>query len=396
MIETSDTYKRLRAANAGVEVTLAIGRGPELAQEDGKTLVFGGTAICAGPDPAAWLREDQIESITVTQRAVGSGEVSVGNALSGEIDVTLLADADMEIPRQARLRPYVRLTDGTETSEWIPQGVFFLDTRETDSPDGLRKLTLHGYDAMLRGEQDYAGSRLGWPAGADKVVLEIAGMMGVQVDERTARLLVGGPSVLNPTGYSCREILAEIAGMYGGSFAISAEGKLLLVPIWGLDDGGDIDLSDDILGDYSTDEAILWGRVELALDDVVSVTAGNSDLQTLRIDCRSGTLPIARRLATQLENGPYQPFSAKTVLLDPAAELGDRLRLPGKGGVLLSATRYLGPMYTADLENPGDEDLTHEYGFSTVQDRAENRRYQSLRTDLDALRDTIWALSSAK
>lgn len=391
MIETSDTYKRLLAANARAEVALTIGRGPVLAQENGKTLLFGDTAICAGQDPDDGLRDDQIESITITQRATAGGDALVGGALSGEIDVVLWA-TDLEIPRQAQLRPYVRLTDGAEASEWIPQGVFFVDTREMDSPEGLKKLTLHGYDAMLRGEQDYPETELAWPAVDTDVVREIAGAMRVQVDERTGLLMYGEYRIQQPTGYSCREVLSEIAGMYGGNFVISAEGKLLFVPLWGREDT--VDISGGILGDYSTDDPVKFDAVELDVDDVVYLLAGPGQEQTLRLDCWNGTLEIASDLADKLQVTVYQPFAAKTVLLDPAAELGDRLQLPGGAGVLLTATRSLGAMYSADLESPATEDINHEYPFYDNQTRREDRRYQALSTRIDDLSSRIRSISA--
>ena len=42
---------------------------------------------------------------------------------------------------------------GTEYSEWIPKGVFYIDTRKLDTESGV--LTLHGYDAMLKSEIEF-------------------------------------------------------------------------------------------------------------------------------------------------------------------------------------------------------------------------------------------------
>lgn len=391
MIETSDTYKRLRAANARVEVALTIGRGPELAQEDGKTLQFCSTTICAGQAPEDGLRGDQLESVTITQRATAGGDALVGGALSGEIDVVLWA-TDLEIPRQARLRPYVRLTDGTETSEWIPQGVFFLDTREMDSPEGLKKLTLHGYDAMLRGEQDMPTTTLAWPVHDVDVVREIARIMQLRIDARTFLTMDGGYQIQQPTDQSCREVLADIAKMYGGSFVVSLTGQLLLVPIWGGD--GVTDAGNDVLGDYTVDDPVRWDQVELDVDEIIYIVSGPGQHQTLRLDCANGTLRIADDLAAKLRNVEYQPYTAKTVLLDPAAELGDRIRLPGKNGVILTATRSLGVMYTADLESPGIEELNHEFPYASDQTRREDRRYKNLLSKIDVINDKIRGITS--
>ena len=381
MIETSDTYKRLWAAGARTEVALAIGRGPELIDENGNVLLFGDTAICAGLSPDHGLREDDLASVTITQRAMDSSGPSVGGAYSGEIDATLYA-TDVDIPKRAMMRPYVRLTDEAETSEWVPQGVFFVDTRQLDSPDGVPKRTLHGYDAMLLAERDYPESALQWPATDINVVEEITKTIGITLYDNTRQTISRGYLIQYPEGYSCREVLGEIAGMYGGNFAVAIDGTLRLVPLWG---GTDLhNAEDDVLGDYSTDEPMTWDSVELDLDDVVYITAGAGD-SVLRLDCVNGTKRIAADLLSAMDGVVYQPFAAQKTILDPAVDLGDLIRLPTVTGALFGVTRYLGAMYTADLEAPGSEELDHEFPYSPGEDRKQLRRYKKLRSDVDIL-----------
>ena len=86
-----------------------------------------------------------------TSHALFDGAVSVGNTIAGTIDVRLIA-ASNSIPTMAELRPYVRAVDDTRQSEWLPRGVYYIDTREYDKETGI--LTLTGMDAMLKGEQD--------------------------------------------------------------------------------------------------------------------------------------------------------------------------------------------------------------------------------------------------
>lgn len=381
MIETSDIYKRLWTAGAKVEIALAIGRGPELTDENGNVLLFGDTAICTGLSPDHGLREDDLAAVAITQRAMDSSGPSVGGAYSGEIDATLYA-TDIDIPKRAMIRPYIRLTDETETSEWVPQGVFFVDTRQLDSPDGVPKRTLHGYDAILLAEQDYPESVLQWPAADIDVVEEIAKTVGLALDGNTRQTISRGYLIQYPEGYSCREVLGEIAGMYGGNFALGVDGTLRLVPLWG---GTDLhNAENDVLGDYSTDEPMTWDSVELDLDDVVYIAAGTGD-SVLRLDCVNGTKRIAADLLAAIDGVAYQPFTAQKTILDPAAELGDLVQLPTVTGVLFGVTRYLGAMYTADLEAPGNEELDHEFPYSSGEDRKQLRRYKKLRSDVDAL-----------
>ena len=156
---------------------------------------------------------------------------TVGKAVAGEINVRIYKPTQT-IPRMAELRPYVRVCNATQQSEWLAQGVFFIDTREENRDNsGLTILTLHGYDAMMKAEQAYASTGLDWPAADTDIVDEIAGFMGVDVDQRTYDIMTGGYTLPLPSSYSLREVLGFIASAYVGSFVITDKGKLRLVSL---------------------------------------------------------------------------------------------------------------------------------------------------------------------
>ena len=234
MQQTSKLYKELLAQGAAVETRLVVGERGVLINKRGNAITVGGVRIrVASGGPESGYDERIVASLETTGSVFSGQGPGVGGTQAGELDATLYPTA-AAIPRQARLAPYVRLTDGERHSEWIPQGVFFLDTREEEEPDGLKKLRIHGYDAMLRGEQNYPASTLDWPAVDTAVVKEIAGAMGVDVDPRVWEIMDGGYRIPLPTGYSCREVLGYIGCMYAGNWIMSDTGTLLLVPLGGL------------------------------------------------------------------------------------------------------------------------------------------------------------------
>lgn len=183
--------------------------------------------------------ETQLFSVSASHRVFGSEQPTVGGCLSGELEVKMFMPSE-EIPRMAQVRPYVRVTNGTQTSEWIPQGVFYIDTRETThNGNGLDILTLHCYDAMLKSEADYPSSTHSWPYSDKSVVKEIAKAMGLQssisstsgIDGRTLTLMNKNYQIALPVGYSMREVLGNIAAMYAGNWIMNYEGKLRLVTL---------------------------------------------------------------------------------------------------------------------------------------------------------------------
>ena len=160
----------------------------------------------------------------------------VGKAVAGEINVKM-KKIPQTIPTMATLRPYVRACNEGMVSEWVPQGVYFIDTREeSKNDDGLDVLVLHGFDAMLKAEQSYTDRGvIDWSSGRAtdvQMVQDIAALMGVYVDDRTWDIMTNGYTVPIPTGYSLREYLCFIASMYAGCFVITENGRLRLVTIY--------------------------------------------------------------------------------------------------------------------------------------------------------------------
>ena len=154
MQTTSETYQRLLSStNYRYEVTLVIGESGSLIDQSGDYITFadsGGGSFRLLVDTGeadSGFNESQLISLKITQSLFSEDVPMCGCAIASELDVEMIMPIS-SIPRKARVVPYVRLTDGTETSEWLQQGVFFIDTREvTHNPYGDEVLSFHAYDA---------------------------------------------------------------------------------------------------------------------------------------------------------------------------------------------------------------------------------------------------------
>lgn len=278
MQNTSALYRQLMSnENHWFECAVVIGESGVLVNELAEKITFGGdTIIIARTGAESGFTEDRLFSVATTSRMF-SGNPEIGNAVASEIDVSMI-NPIVDIPRMGVIIPYVRVcaeipVDNGVTlednlldvpgsyldednnlvlpnarmvngyvafasdmqltkSEWIQQGVFYIDTRKiTHNDDGLDVLDLHGYDAMLKADQDYASTNLDFPALDIDIVAEIATKMDVPVDARTYDIMTGGYTLPLPTNYSCREILGYIASMYAGTFIMNDVGELRLVSI---------------------------------------------------------------------------------------------------------------------------------------------------------------------
>lgn len=209
MQETTALYKRLLAEEHSVEVRLVIGNG---SIENG-------------------IPESKIFSLRTRHDLFSGGSPTIGCTVAGQIDLEMLYET--ELPKMAQLSPWIRLVsaDGTEQSEWLQKGVYFVDTREiTHNNDGLEIIKIHGYDALLKAQADYpSDSAASYPARDTVIAQKIATAMGVTVDERTWSVMTGNYTYGLPVSYSMQEVLSSLAIPYAGNWIITETGELRLV-----------------------------------------------------------------------------------------------------------------------------------------------------------------------
>lgn len=234
MQETSSLYKQLLAdPGHWKEYTLTIGESGVLVDEFSNRITFGGTAILVATTSAdSGFRESSIISMSTQKSIFSDSNPSVGNCIAGQITVDMMKPKG-NIPRRARLAPYVRLTNGKEHSEWIQKGVFFIDHREY-SGDENERMVINGYDHIILTEDEFPSSTHEWPRSDIDVVRDIATEIGTDLDSRTVQIMNKGYKINYPAGYSMREVLENIAAMYAGSFIMSDTGELLLVTMFGI------------------------------------------------------------------------------------------------------------------------------------------------------------------
>lgn len=251
MQTTSALYKEIIAGDHWFETKLVIGDEFYLIDENENYITFGGTRIYYDSDSGGF-GENMLKEVSTVQHIFTDDKPAVGCCVAAEIDVTMVKPT-ATIARMSSMKPFIRACNSSKQSEWIPKGVFFIDTRsDGESTD---EIVFHGYDAMLKAEQSpfdsgeivtqLAESTVGsaivgsayvytptpavWPKTDIDTVKLIASYMGVGVDPRTEAIMTRGYTVEYPAGYTCREVLSFIAAMYVGNFIMSDVGELRLI-----------------------------------------------------------------------------------------------------------------------------------------------------------------------
>lgn len=339
----------------------------------------------------------------------------IGNAAAKQIDFTVIPKGS--IPKQARVEVYVRLTDGAEHSEWIPQGVFFFATREKDPATGA--LRVHGFDAMLKTEAvwlDNSYAAESWPMNPRHAAEDIAARIGVELDERTAldpawpvHYPVDGEGDL-----TMREVLRRLAVANGGNWEISDAGRLRLVPLVSapedtanlVTEHGDavtfggirLLIGSAAVGKYAAEGGKVFvgqraadfrpgfnnqaiSRVELLNEngDIVG-EAGSDTGRTLTATHPDGSSAMAADILEKVAGFVYRPFDAEDALLDPAAELGDGVTVAGVYSVLAQKSATLDSLHTTDASAPTTDEIEDEFPYVSRTERQIRRNYAATRS----------------
>lgn len=139
-----------------------------------------------------------------------------------------------------------------------------------------------------------------------------------------------------------------------------------------------------------------FSRVVITVSEDLEYTAGNKTGRTLHLTCPWGTKQMAKDILADIRGFQYQPYTAEGAFLDPAAELGDTVTAGNIHSGIYTQKLKFGPLLTADVGAPEDEELDHEYPYTPKQDRAIKRSIRNLTTELRVQDGRITAEVSAR
>lgn len=311
---------------------------------------------------------ESIVSLSTYNTIYAENKPMIGSCVSGELSLHFFP-GDVVPPRMAEINVLVRVVNGSQESEWIPKGTYYIDTRVVDAETGLYTIT--GYDSMLKAEQLFLqeGDTGEWPRPASEVVAQIAQIMGVEIDEKT---VLKDYMVDYPNDYTCRELLSQIAVAHCGNWTITASGHLRLILLTSLSDITD-------LGRYvetfeSSPSFLPYTKVILWYDDENAFVSGDGAGRALEADLPWATQQIADDVLSAISGFIYHPFSATNAFLDPSVELGDGITVNAISAPLASMDVTYDQLYTADIAAPHDEEIDHEYPYVSPNSRELSRK----------------------
>lgn len=320
--------------------------------------VVGGVTYADMPEPP------------VISRAAMHDALSVGNVVSASLLLSIRPTA--AIARSAPVAVSVRLNDGADTSEWVPQGTFYISKRAKDPVTGV--LRLECYDALLKSNAVWEPTSGSWPRSMATVLTELLTLLGVSLDLRSV-IPSGVEDVISEpaAGTTIRDALSLIAQAGCGNWVITPWNELRLVPLLDAADAADaaanaLDVV-GVVGGIDVEGAAAITGIRNTWDELVTLSGDDTGIV---IDTQVIPL-IAAGIEAALVGLTHQPFRLDGAIYDPAAEIGDYVRAGVNGevaSVLYTESIALGPGPRGDISAPSSGELTDEYPYIGATERA--------------------------
>ena len=139
-----------------------------------------------------------------------------------------------------------------------------------------------------------------------------------------------------------------------------------------------------------------YTKVILHVTDDVSYTVGNDLGLTMEYTHPFGTPEMARNILASISGYQHQSYDATSVLLDPAAQLGDGLDINGLYSSIVTMTSHYGPHFTADTGAPAIQEINQKVQFKSSQERQVERKFLETYAKLAIQADQISAEVEAR
>ena len=361
--------------------------------------------------------EDSLINGSIRQINQLYGDALIGNACSGQLDLSLRKVNPGDIPRMAKVELEYRLINSTLQSAWVPKGTFWINTREEDPL--MNTVTLHCVDAMMFGEQDFIPEDSNLPLWNNETMRTVANMCVQKINASTTGVNVvfdnpndiqnTAPYILNapPVGYTVRQILSGIAAAHGGNFIITPQNHLRFIPL--IPTNTEVDIQTNVSNFTISKKYEAFGQVvfNFESDDGSTVSALYPDVdkpdgpvietKMLGMTNSGYATTIAQNVYNTIKTYLYSPYKASDAILDPAMELGDGLTINGLYTVIAVLDETCDGLYSANIEAPSYEETDYEFVYQTKSDKNLERKLAkstaSMKIGIDSITQMVTGLA---
>ena len=313
-----------------------------------------------------------------------SGGGNAGDALTIGSTVSATVDVEMKAPdfllENREIEVYMGLIlDGTP--EYIPMGKFVVEKPEKSA--GNIRYTAH--DRMISSCEKAYFSNLAYPSDTLSMLEEISSKTGIPVDTS------GLSAITVPEkqeGYTCREMIGYIAGMYGRFACIDRDGRLVFR--WYMETMEvDFDRADEPeVSEYD----FTVQSITCATDKETSYSAGSGTMG-IQLSNPLMTQADVTRIFDFLEGFSYRPGTVSLRLGDIRLDPWDMVKVIRNGETYFIPCMELTQEYdggiTTTITAAGKSETEAEYDYKGPTTQAIDRVYTELLLVRDMIADSI-------
>ena len=307
--------------------------------------------------------DSDIIDVDIEDAIISSSDFELGAVISSKLVLSLRTSG--EIANNAEIKPSIRFVVDGDPTEWIQQGVMYIDSR-------FKITTVYKfscYDKLITATKDYF-TDLEFPNTMYQILVELAYNLGIEIDESTLEMINVAYTVSTKPEdgtYSFRDIIKFIAISHGCSARMNSIGKLDFVPF--------IDRTS--IKTISTSES--WSVRELNPFKEVKKLVFNYDTNlepiiigegdesvTLYVNNPWITEEIANEVFTDIYDLSYNPVSFNW-RCEPWIQPGDFITVQTRSEsfntlILRMRKKYKGGL-NANVEAPSSTGTQSEFGF---------------------------------
>jgi hypothetical protein len=305
---------------------------------------------------------DTIIDFNIEDSVISTDDFNVGGCVSSKLELSI--KTDNLITNNAVIKPYVRyLVDGDPT-EWIPLGIFKVDSRKKEY--GVWNFTC--FDQLIVSQKAYK-SDLIFPNTMWQVLVELTYNLGITwSDDLDGMINLSYMIQTKPSdSFSYRDILRFIASAHGKVAKLNKLGQLAFInlsnktPVYKIKK--DLVVNSRELNPLKTITQLVFNMD--SEEEPIVIGEGDID-NTIWIYNPFMTEDIALDIFDQINGTIYMPVSTKWVS-SPHIEVGDLIEVETRASVVqtinLRSTLFFKGGISSTLESPSNTAQQSEYGF---------------------------------
>lgn len=311
---------------------------------------------------------DSIVEFVIEDSIVTEEDFELGSVVSSTLSLTIKTD-DF-IANNAEIKPYIRFVSEGDPTEWLPLGVFYVDSRKKQN--GVWKFS--AFDRLILSQALYE-TDLQFPTTMEQVLTEVCSHLGI-VTEPT---VVVDPTLMINTKpeygtYTYRDIIRFIATTCGKCARMSKNGKLDFVDVSNRVAIESIPASDITRCEETNPLKTITKLIVNYDSELEPYIVGDGDVaNTLWVYNPYVTQEIADSMFLAVANLEYMPLSFSWKCR-PHLEVGDLVSVDYRGTIyttiiLRNTIKFKGGL-TAETHAPSSTAQESEFGFSGTIDTA--------------------------